>query len=411
MTTDSRFQPTALTTALTSARATEVTVHRQPVVRPDRSVYGYAVHVAVRAPLAQAHLSDEWDELVHDRYRNLDLTTLVHQDVAFVRATTAMLLGKVPVLTTLGGLVLEVPRHFAERSDAATHLERLRAAGLGLALIDYQPGAATDRLLPLVDFAKVDLARGLEPAALAVERAHELHTAVIAERVATAAAVSFCATAGVALHQGPLFQTDAPTVPRTFTASQIQCLELMQRLSVDQVDMDRVIRVIGADPELLMRVLTLVNSSAVSPRRRIDSVRQAVIMLGPRPLAALAAAAVIDAQGHSSAELWFMLTRALTCRTLTRSDAGYTVGLLSAVASQLRVEPAELIARAGVSDAVRDAVLTQRGPYGPVLAAVLAHEENTFSGVEATGLAPFDVANAYLAALAAALVTTKSLAG
>ena len=407
MTTNPRFKPTALT----SARATEVTVHRQPVVRPDRSVHGYAVHVAVRAPLAVAHLGDELDDLVHDRYSELDLTKLVNQDVAFVRATAGMLMDHAALPATLGGLVLEAPRAFADRSDAAAHLVRLRAQGVGLALRDYVPGISADRVLPLVDYAKVDLGRGPEAAARAVDRAHELGTPVIAERVASAAAVRFCTSAGVALLQGPLFQRDAPTLPRTFTAGQIQCLELMQLLSVDPVDMDRVIRVIGADPELAVQVLSLVNSSSVAARRRIDSVRQAVTMLGPQPLGALAAASLIGAQGQSSAGLWFVLARALTCRAISRSDAGYTVGLLSAVASQLQVEPAELIARAGVSDDVADAIRDLRGPYGPALAAVLAHEENDFSGVEATGLAPFAVANAYLSAVAVALATTTSLTG
>ncbi|MGV8964715.1 MAG: EAL and HDOD domain-containing protein [Cellulomonas sp.] len=405
--TNARFKPTALTTA----RSIEVTVHRQPVVRPDRSVHGYAVHVGVRAPLAKAHLGDELDELVHDRYRELDLAALVHQDVAFIRATTGMLLGTAAVPAVPGGLVLEVPRAFADRSDAAAHLERLRGQGVGLALTGYLPGVSTDRLLPLVDFAKVDLGRGREQAQLTIDRAHELGTPVLAERVLRTAAVTFCTEAGVALLQGPLFPRDAPTLPRTFTAGQIQCLELMQLLSVDQVDLDRVIRVVGADPELAMQVLRQVNSSAVAARRRIDSVRQAVTMLGPQPLSALAAASMIDARGHSSADLWFVLTRALACRTITRSDAGYTVGLLSAVASQLAADPAELVARAGVSPDVGDAVLHRRGPYGPALAAVLAHEENDFSGVESTGLAPYSVANAYLTALGAGLAMTTSLGG
>ena len=159
----------------------------------------------------------------------------------------------------------------------------------------------------------------------------------------------------------------------------------------------RVVRVIGADPELAMQVLRPVNSSAVAARRRVDSVRQAATML--------------DAQGHSSAGRRFVLTRALTCRAISRSDAGYTVGLLSAAASQLAVEPADLVARAGVSQDVGDAVRTLRVLHGPALAAVLAHEENDFSEVEATGLASFIVANAYLTAVAAARTQASSLAG
>jgi len=401
------FEPTASA----SVTGIEVTVHRQPVVRPDRSVHGYAVSVVVRAPLTQAHRADELDALVHTEYEKLDLATLAGGTVVFVRATAGMLISDWPLPETPGGLVLEVPRHFADLPFATDHLSRLRAARMRLALADYVPGGSQDALLPLVHFAKVDLGRGDDVAAEAVGHAHRAKIAVIAERVDSEAAVRFCASHGVELLQGPLFQRDAAPTAREFTAGELQCFALMQLLSAADVDQDGVIRVVGSDPELTMRVLRLVNSSAFAVRRKIDSVRQAVIMLGPQPLGALAAASLVDARNTTIAGLWFVLTRAVACRSIADDDAAYTVGLLSAVASQLRIAPADLIARTGVSDDVGDALLTLSGPYGPVLAAVLAHEENDIAGVEATGLAPFDVAHAYLAAVADALGTATSLSG
>ncbi|HEY8721998.1 EAL and HDOD domain-containing protein [Pengzhenrongella sp.] len=404
---ESPFEPVPAT----PVTATEVTVHRQPVVRPDRSVHGYAVNVLVRAPLTRAQHGDELDALVHAEYEKLDLDALGGGSVVFVRATTAMLNSDWPLPETPGGLVLEVPPHFAELPDAAEHLIRLRASGIALALADYVPGGAQDVLLELVDFAKVDLGRGVDVAAYAVAHAHRRDVVVIAERVDREAAVRFCATHEVELLQGPLFQRDATPTAREFNAGEIQCLELMQLLSAADVDPDRVVRVVSSDPELAIRVLRLVNSSAIGIRRRIDSVRQAVILLGPQPLAALAMAALGDAGSHTVAGLWFVLTRAVACRSIAGEDAAYTVGLLSAVAAQLQIAPADLVARTGVSADVGDALLTMTGPYGHVLAAVLAHEENDIAAVEATGLESFDVAHAYLAAIADALGTATSLAG
>ena len=45
-----------------------------------------------------------------------------------------------------------------------------------------------------------------------------------------------------------------------------------------------------------------------------------------------------------------------------------------------------------------------------MLAAVLAHEENDVAAVRASGLEPYDVAHAYLAAVPEALGTATSLA-
>ncbi|MGV8968438.1 MAG: EAL and HDOD domain-containing protein [Cellulomonas sp.] len=389
--------------------STDTTVQRQPVVYANGSVHGYAVNVVVHAPLTQADQGDRLDAIAQDTLESLDLTALAGGSVLFVRATNGLLMGRWPPPQVKGGLVLEVPASFADVPDAVLHLALLRNAGIALALADYFPGGTQDALLPLVTFAKVDLGRGEQLAGLAVGHAHRSGIPVIAERVDSVADVAFCEALGVELLQGPLFQRDTIPTARDFTAGELQCLELLRLLSADEVDTARVTRVVGSDPELAMRVLHLVNSSALGARHRIDSVRQAVTMIGPRQLGALAASSLVGARGHSIAGLWFVLTRAIACRTLAGDEVAYTVGLLSAVASQLRLPPLMLIERTGVSDEVAEALLELSGPYGPTLAAVLAHEENNPKGVEATGLSPFDVAHAYLAAVADALGTATSL--
>jgi len=384
-----------------------VDVHRQPVLRPDRSVYGYTVDVRLRAQ--PGYRGQPFNDVAHSAYLALDLSALVGANVAFVSGTTGMLLGDLTLPYAPGGLVLEVPGSFANRADAASHLRRLRATGVGLSLAEYTPGGCQDDLVPLFDFVKVDLVRGPHFAELCIGSVRERNVQVIAERVDTEGAAQFCLDHGVDLLQGPLFQRDATPIPRDFTVSEIQCLQLTSLLSTNDVNQDRVVDVICSDPELVIRVLRLVNSSAYGGRSRVDTVRRAVVLLGPRLLLSLTMASLVGASDHTIAGLWYMLSRAVACRTLARDETGYTVGLLSAVAAQLRVSPADLVARAGVSAEVGDAVVMLSGRFGPILAAVLAHEENDLAGVEATGLAPSDVAEAYLDAVAYSLGTAAAL--
>lgn len=388
-----------------------VTVHRQPVVAADASVRGYAVHVTVRTPLVGARTDVDVDALVHAEYEALDLTALTGGTVAFVRATAAMLTGDQPLPAVVSGLVLVVPSPLAARPDAEHHLRRLRTAGVGLALGDRSPGGDAATLLPLVDYVTIDLGRGSAQVAAAAREAHAAGVAVIAERVHTEADVRVCVDHRVDLMQGPLFPRDTTARTRRLSAGQLQCLELMQLLSSDPVDQDAVIDMVGADPELSMRVLRMVNLSAFAVRHEVDSVRQAVVLVGPQHLATLAITSLLDARASSASTLWFTLTRAQACRLLAHHDNAHTVGLLSAVAAQLRMDPRELVERTGVSSDVEDALRDRIGPWGPVLAAVLAHEADDPDAVEATGLAPDVVSDAYLAAVTAAFRTASLLAG
>jgi c-di-GMP-related signal transduction protein len=390
----------------------EITVHRQPVVGgEDSEVRGYAFHLTLRTARAETLRGLDPETLVHLEYDQLDLAALTGGLTAFVRATSGMLTGRRPLPSVPGGLVLEVPTAFTARPDAPGHLARLRSEGVGVALSDYRPGGYGDALLSLADFVKVDLGRGSLVATQAVRRAHRAGLAVIAERVDSEAAVTFCDRQSVELMQGPLFPRDTTATARELSAGQLQCLELMQLLSSDPVDQAAVIAMVGSDPELSMRVLRLVNLATSPVRRGVDSVPQAVVLVGPRQLATLAMTSLMDARASTVADLWFVLTRALACRSLGGHDGAYTVGLLSAVAAQLRIDPAELVARTGVSPEVRDALCDGTGPWGLVLAAILAHEADDHPAVLATGLSPLVVSDAYLGAVNDAFATATSLAG
>ncbi|WP_298461682.1 EAL and HDOD domain-containing protein [uncultured Cellulomonas sp.] len=388
-----------------------VTVHRQPVVGRDSAVRGYALHVSVRTPLLGGAGDVDVDGLVHDEYDALDLAALTGGAVAFVRATGAMLAGRHPLPAHTGGLVLVVPRGLADDPAVVRDLAALRGAGVGLCLGDYRADPAQTALLPLVDYVSVDLGRGPEAAAGAARHAHAAGVAVLAERVDSERAARFCADHPVDLMQGPLFPRDTTARSRRLTAGQLQCLELMQLLSADPVDQAAVVRMVTADPELSMRVLRLVNLSAFAVRREVDSVAQAVVLAGPQLLAALAVSALVDARTSPASALWFTLARAGACRLLAHHDNAATVGLLSAVAAQLQIAPDELVHRTGVSADVADAVRHRTGPWGAVLAAVLAHEADDPDGVEASGLSPDAVSTAYLTAVTGAFGAAMSLAG
>lgn len=394
----------------TPARVSEISVLRQPVVYVDRSVYGYAVRVHVLdangRPVPEQDVADRIDA----EYARLDLPRLAGDRVVFLRATPRLLLGEVRLSPSPSGVVLEITPALTQLGDISALVAVARERGLGIALADYTGSAAQDALLGQVDFVKIDVARGYDRLAMLVARAQGAGVLVIAERADSSERIKAGLDLGVEMLQGPMFQRDAEVVRRSFTAGELQCLELLQLLTQKHIDQAAVVRTVGSDPELAMRVLHLVNASTFALRRKVDSVHQAVVLVGPHQLSAMAMASLIDAQPTTIGPLWSILTRALSCRAVTGADAAYTVGLLSAVAAHQQLAVDDLVERTGVSADVADALRDHSGPYGPALAAVLALEENDIEGVRATGLEPYDVAQACLAVVPEALATATALA-
>jgi EAL and modified HD-GYP domain-containing signal transduction protein len=391
--------------------AGEISVLRQPVVHADRTVYGYAVRVHVLDELGEAVPEHAIDTLVDAEYARLDLVRLAGDRVVFLRATENLLTGALAVVAPSNGIVLEIPPALTQHPDALELLVAARGRGFGIALADYTGTSSQDALLATADFVKVDVGRGQDRLTMLVTRAHDAGVTVVAERSDSGERIRTGLELGVELLQGPMFQRDPETIERTFTAGELQCLELLQLLTQENIDQAAVVRIVGSDPELVIRVLHLVNASTYALRRKVDSVHQAVVLVGPHQLSALAMASLVDAQPTAIGPLWSILTRALSCRVVTGADAAYTVGLLSAVAAHQRIAVDDLVDRTGVSADVADALRDHTGPYGPALAAVLALEENDIAGVRATGLEPYDVAQACLAVVPEALATATALAG
>lgn len=383
------------TTAPTT-RWTSAAVVRQPLRAATGAITGYAVDALPPAAPGAGVLDEAWAAT--------EPAVLAGGLPLLVRATPTMLddessWGRGPA----ADLILEVS------DDLLDLAGRARERGPALALGDYRGTAAQDALLPGAARVVVDAA---DPEAVSwlAARAHEHGVAVVARGANTVRGVRDAFAAGADEVQGPLVEVDAPMdATEACTAAELPCLELLAQLAQPTVDVSAVVGIVTAEPALSVRVLRLVNSSASGLSRHVDSVRQAVMLVGPRQLRDLAVASLVDADRSSMHQLWATLSRALTCWLLTHDDAGYTVGLLSSVAEQ-RHMPAKLLARrARVSGEVADALIYRTGRAGIALQAVVALERGEPGAVLPLGLDPAAVSRAWQDALRGSLTVARSL--
>lgn len=334
----------------------------------------------------------------------------------YINMTRSFLVGELPLPFSPHGVVLEVLESIPVDETLVDSLAQLKDEGYVIAIDDFVGEPERIPLLSYADIVKIDLLSATMPLPELVDivQAYAPRAKILAERVENEAAVQASIEVGIELFQG--YHFERPTVLETvrLSPSQLVCLRLMHTLANPDASMREIESVVSLDPGLSLRVLRTANSASTGLLRKIVSLRQAVVLLGPTMLSAWVALTLLGGVGGGRREdLVSILTRARACETIARStgldpSTAYTAGMISAVAQVLRTDVAALVSKAGVGETLAEALVHGTGPHGLLLSVLLAHEEGQ-SSAEGLGMSPLELSQVYLRAWAWAQSTVTSM--
>jgi c-di-GMP phosphodiesterase len=372
--------------------AREVSVARQPVLDAEMGLLGFELLV-------------EGAAVVVDALSEIGLEALTGGHVAWLPLDREMLLDVGPVPVRSDRVVLQV--RTGDGEDPALHeaVRQLASRGTCVALDDftYRP-----ELEPLLDHAwavKLDLAHhGVDGVRAQVAALAGRELGLIATSVDTHADFALCRDLGFAAFQGP-FLAEPEIVPgRAVPTASVGALGTISELQ-SSVEFEDLERAIVRDVGLSHKLLRFANSAAFARRQRVGSVREAMTLLGARPVrrwaTALALAGVPD-QPHVL--LVTALVRGRMCELLcdeaARADRAFTVGMFSVINRLLGLPMREALDTLPLADDIVAALLRGEGPEGRCLRVVLAWELGDFSAGDGLPGGRDRVATAYRDAVA-----------
>jgi EAL and modified HD-GYP domain-containing signal transduction protein len=276
--------------------------------------------------------------------------------------------------------------------------EGLKAQGFELA-VDGVEGA-TD-LLGVAAIVKVGVAgrdddelRALlaEPASRGLQ--------LVATGVATSDEFTRCRLLGFSHFQGEFFAR--PSGERGGSGA-VASLQALGELTASQnVSFEQLERIIGADVGLSVGLLRYVNSAFFALPRKIDTVREALTLLGARAVRRWATVVALSTVPEAPDQVVALaLLRGRMCELLGRGsseeerDRLFTVGLFSVAEALLDANMEQVLETLPFSDEIAGALLRLEGPMGRVLGTVLRYEQGHFP----EGADPAELAEAYLTAL------------
>ena len=275
----------------------------------------------------------------------------------------------------------------------------LRAQGFSVALDGYE---GPSPLLEECQTVKVraDARSDEELQALIAEPAARGLT-LVATDVDDADEFTRCRVLGFSHFQGAFFaRPRGGDGPGTGALASLQALG---ELTASDASFEDLERIIGADVGLSLALIRHVNSAYFALPRKIDSVREALTLLGTRAVRRWATVVALTGAADAPDQLIALaLLRARMCELLGAGadeddrDGLFTVGLFSVADALLDAPMTEVLAALPLSDEITSALLRHEGRRGRILAAVLRYEQGRFP---ADGADPVELAGTYLDAL------------
>ncbi|WP_272472534.1 EAL and HDOD domain-containing protein [Baekduia alba] len=366
------------------AEAPRVLFARQAIVARGGRLAGY--ELLYRGPRdADGQIPDAEHatcQVLVGAFAEVGLSHAVGGTSAFLNVTERFLREVDPLPLTPDTTVLELLEDATPSPPLMDRLRALRAQGFRIALDDFAPTTANRPLLDVADIVKVDLrASSRREASKLIRSLADRGLTVVAEKVEDQEEYDWSAAAGATLFQGYFFCKPMELAGTEIRAASIARLRAAAGLTQPDAGVEAIEQAVRVDPHLSLRLLQQLNSAAVSLPNRISSIRQGVMLLGPRTVRQWALVLLLAGIGEQRGPLLATaLARARTLETVASikgagdPEAWFSVGMLSVCDALANAPLAEVVGELPLAEDVIAALVERSGVKGEALANAIACE-------------------------------------
>jgi len=366
-------------------RVREFFLARQPILDRNQALVAYELlfrNAAAGPARITSDLSATASVIAHAS--QLGMEKVIGDSVGYVNVDAAVLMSDIFKFLPREKVVLEIVETMKVTPEILARVEQLVADGFRFALDDVITDTEdVQKLLPLVEVIKFDL-RDMPLSALLklTPRFKSATKKLLAEKVENREQFQTCLDLGFDYFQGYYFAKPVILSGKKLSPSQLAIMQLMSQINSD-ADNAAIERSIKKDVSLCFNLLRLVNTPAVGSPRRIDSVTQALMILGRNQLRRwlqIMLYAEPCKKGHAMTPLLTLATtrgklleliaQQVDPRNRGMADTAFTVGIMSLMDTLFSMPMEEILQQVAVVDAVGDALLHRKGVYGELLSLV-----------------------------------------
>jgi EAL and modified HD-GYP domain-containing signal transduction protein len=400
------------------SRQTPVTFARLPIFDVKKNLWGYEL-VYLSAGEDKPICPETGDGLTPDLMSGTALALdqiMDREKKIMIRFSGKNIMKNLPYALPPGRTVIKLSSPEGLPESFLAILAKLKKDGYQMTVPWVKNHKACKAVYDLADMICLDISAMVLPGLLCVcQDASSYKAGILAERVNTKAAFDVCCKAGFTFFKGSFFKKQEDVSVKRVLSGTVSRFELMKAIEKNDPDFSALATAIQADVAISFRLLAYLNSASFGFRRKIDSIKDAITMMGWNNLKNWLRVVLLSevSENRNASELVFLSAqRGKFLEQVGRShdfwgfepDSLFLLGMFSLLDALLNQPMAEILKYLPLADKLKGALLMQaNNEYVPLLKLARYLEEAAFEQTETMiaqlGLDTAKVREAYCQAL------------
>lgn len=284
-------------------------------------------------------------------------------------------------------IILEILEDVVASPQIIARIRNLKQRGFKFALDDFIFEPDRFKFLPYVDIVKIDIsAIPFENIKKSLPILQPYSLILLAEKVETEKEFEECLKLGFDLFQGYFFDKPELVKGVEVSPSKQVALNLITELLREDITINEISTLISCDPRLVIKMLLLVNSSFFSFSRKIENLREAIVMLGIKAVQQWVSLLLLASESKSPLEIFrVLLSRAKALeafaeiRAIKNKDDYFYLGLFSGLHALIGTDLETLLEKINLNKELKAALKGEENSIGNKLLIIKAIERFDFN--------------------------------
>ena len=367
----------------------DVCITRRPIFNERKETYGY--ELLFRSGFEDYHAamdslsSSESPDAPTDAGDFVKFDELTGGKVGLVHFTPDLLKTDLPALFPSDTIIVELPPELNVDEETVALCRKLKGSGYALAMDDVflVRNRKTD-LAKFADIIKVDFPKAAADQRDAIIRRISAEGSVMmAQNVESAEEFDLALARGYSLFQGEFFVKPAEQPGQKIAGTKLAYLQILREVNRPDISYDDLEAAIKRDVDMTYRLLRTMNSAWFGLKYQVESVKHALVLLGPKEIKQWFSMVVIRDSGMDKPD-------ELLLRTLCRAKMGellapmtglkdaaselFLMGMFSLIDALTDMPMMDVLSDLPISERVKAALLGQPGPFRTVFETVISYE-------------------------------------